>query len=199
MPLIIFGVIFGGCKPTFLLKKEVLRISKKNQNDDLVNESIRFKEVLVIAPNGDSLGILTRNEALDKAYGYDLDLVCVAPKATPPVCKILDYGRYRFEMQKKAKEAKKNQRTTELKAMRLSPVIDVNDFNTKVKQAGKWLAEGNKVKIDMRFRARMITRQEVGKKIMNDFIAELRDVANVEKQPLLEGNTMSCTLSPIKK
>ena len=83
--------------------------------------------------------------------------------------------------------------------MRLSPVIDVNDFNTKVKQANKWLTDGNKVKIDMRFRARMITRQEVGKKIMNDFIAELSEVANVEKQPLLEGNTLSCTLSPIKK
>ncbi|MBR5049450.1 MAG: translation initiation factor IF-3 [Erysipelotrichaceae bacterium] len=188
-----------GASPLFFRKKEVLRISKKNQNDDLVNESIRFKEVLVIAPNGDSLGILTRNEALDRAYGYDLDLVCVAPKATPPVCKILDYGRYRFEQQKKAKEAKKNQRTTELKAMRLSPVIDVNDFNTKVKQANKWLIDGNKVKIDMRFRARMITRQEVGKKIMNDFIAELSEVANIEKQPLLEGNTLSCTLSPIKK
>jgi len=176
----------------------VLHISKKNQNDDLVNENIRFKEVLVIAPNGDSLGILTRNEALDKAYSYDLDLVCVAPKATPPVCKILDYGRYRFEQQKKAREAKKNQKVTEIKAVRLSPVIDVNDFNTKVKQATKWIADGNKVKIDMRFRGRMMTRQEVGKKIMNDFITELHEVASVDKQPQLEGNTMSCTLSPIK-
>lgn len=176
----------------------MLRISKKNQNDDLVNENIRFKEVLVIAPNGDSLGIMNRNDAINLAYNYNLDLVCMAPKATPPVCKILDYGRYRFEQQKKAREAKKNQHVTEIKSIRLSPVIDVADFNTKVKHATKWLQDGNKVKIDMRFRGRMMTRQEVGKKIMNDFITELQEYSDVTKAPNLEGNIMSCTLSPKK-
>jgi len=104
-----------------------------------------------------------------------------------------------FETQKKAKEAKKNQQTSEIKGMRLSPVIDTNDFNTKLKQATKWIESGNKVKIDMRFRGRMMTRQEVGLKIMNEFIEKTRDIANVDKQPKLEGNIMSCVLTPKKK
>ena len=173
-------------------------IAKKNQNDELVNESIRFKEVLVIDPNGESLGILTRREALNKAEELELDLVCVAPQATPPVCKIMDYGRYRYEQQKKAKEAKKNQKVTEIKPLRLSPVIDKHDFDTKVKQATKWLQEGNKVRVDMRFRGRMMTRQDVGKKVMESFIEEVSEFGRVEKAPNMEGNTMSCVIGPIK-
>lgn len=153
---------------------------------------------MVIDPNGNSLGILLRKEALEKAYDFDLDLVCVAPQATPPVCKILDYGKYRFEQQKKAKEAKRNQKVTEVKPLRLSPVIDKHDFDTKVKQSIKWLQEGNKVRIDMRFRGRMMTRQDVGKKVMESFIAELSGIGNVDKQPVMEGNTMSCVISPVK-
>ncbi|MBQ1522250.1 MAG: translation initiation factor IF-3 [Erysipelotrichaceae bacterium] len=174
-------------------------MAKKNQNDDLVNESIRFREVLVISPTGESLGVMSSRDAQERAYSYDLDLVCVAPQAQPPVCKILDYGKYRFEQQKKAKEAKRNQKVTEVKALRLSPVIDVGDFDTKVKQVTKWLQEGNKVKIDMRFRGRMMTRQDVGKKVMDSFLASLSGVGNVEKQPNMEGNTLSCVISPIKK
>ncbi len=166
---------------------------------DLVNESIRFREVLVIAPDGESLGVMTRNQALDTAYDYELDLVCVAEKAKPPVCRIMDYEKYRFEQQKKAKEAKRNQHVTEVKGVRLSPVIDINDFNTKVRQAKGWLEDGNRVKVDMRFRGRMMTRQDVGKKVMENFITELSEVATVDRQPKLEGNTMSCTLTPIKK
>jgi translation initiation factor IF-3 len=177
----------------------VLIISKRNMPGDLVNESIRFREVLVIAPDGESLGVMTRNQALDTAYDYELDLVCVAEKAKPPVCRIMDYGKYRFEQQKKAKEAKRNQHVTEVKGVRLSPVIDINDFNTKVRQAKGWLEDGNRVKVDMRFRGRMMTRQDVGKKVMENFITELSEVATVDRQPKLEGNTMSCTLTPIKK
>ena len=140
-----------------------------------------------------------RREALDRAYDQDKDLVCVAPQAVPPVCKIMDYGKYRFEQQKKAKEAKRNQKTTEIKPLRLSPVIDTHDFETKVKQSRKWLEEGNKVRVDMRFRGRMMTRQDVGKKVMESFIAELSDVGNVDKQPVMAGNTMSCIISPVKK
>ena len=140
-----------------------------------------------------------RREVLDRAYDQDKDLVCVAPQAVPPVCKIMDYGKYRFEQQKKAKEAKRNQKTTEIKPLRLSPVIDTHDFETKVKQSRKWLEEGNKVRVDMRFRGRMMTRQDVGKKVMESFIAELSDVGNVDKQPVMEGNTMSCVISPVKK
>ena len=142
---------------------------------------------------------MSSRDAQEKAYSYDLDLVCVAPQAQPPVCKILDYGKYRFEQQKKAKEAKRNQKVTEVKALRLSPVIDVGDFDTKVKQVTKWLQEGNKVKIDMRFRGRMMTRQDVGKKVMDNFLAALEGVGNVEKQPNMEGNTLSCVISPVRK
>ena len=174
-------------------------ITRKKQNDDLVNENIRFKELLVIGPQGEQLGVMSRREAIEKAYEYDLDLLCVAPNAQPPVCKILDYGKYRFEAQKRAKEAKKNQHVTEVKPMRLSPVIDKHDFDTKIKQATKWLNDGMKVKVDMRFRGRLITRQEVGMKIMNDFTNQLSEIGHVEKRPSLEGNIMSCVLAPKKK
>ena len=154
---------------------------------------------MVIGPTGDQLGVMSSREALEKAYDEDLDLLCVAPNAQPPVCKILDYGKYRFEAQKKAKEAKKNQQVTEIKPLRLSPVIDTHDFDTKFKQASKWLESGMKVKIDMRFRGRMMTRQEVGMKIMNEFTEKLADISSVEKAPKLEGNIMSCVLTPKKK
>ena len=142
---------------------------------------------------------MSSRDALQKAYDEDLDLLCVAPNAQPPVCKILDYGKYRFEAQKKAKEAKKNQQVTEIKPLRLSPVIDTHDFETKLKQATKWIESGMKVKIDMRFRGRMMTRQEVGMKIMNDFIEKLSGISSVDKAPKLEGNIMSCVLTPKKK
>ncbi|MDE6475796.1 MAG: translation initiation factor IF-3 [Erysipelotrichaceae bacterium] len=170
-----------------------------NVNDDLVNEKIRFKEVLVIDADGNKLGIKTRREALEIAYDKELDLLCVSPNAVPPVCKVLDYGRYRFEQQKKAKEAKKKQHVTEVKPLRLSPVIDKHDFDTKMRHARKWVEDGMKVKVDMRFRGRLITRLEVGKKIMDNFIEEISDIASVEKKPLLEGNTMSTVLAPKKK
>jgi translation initiation factor IF-3 len=178
---------------------EVKTINKRVGNEDLINENIRFKEVLVIGPEGEQLGILLRREALEKAYELELDLLCVAPNGNPPVCKILDYGRHRFEQQKKLKEAKKNQQVTEMKPLRLSPVIDTHDFDTKLKHARKWLEEGMKVKVDMRFRGRLITRLDVGKKVMNNFIKETEDIANVEKAPMLEGNIMHVILAPKKK
>ena len=166
------------------------KVIPNNVNDDLVNEKIRFKEVLVIDSDGSQLGIKMRREALEIAYNQNLDLLCVAPNAKPPVCKVLDYGRHRFEQQKKAKEAKKKQHVTEIKPLRLSPVIDKHDFDTKMRHARKWIADGMKVKVDMRFRGRLITRLEVGKKIMDSFIEEISDIASVEKKPTLEGNTM---------
>lgn len=172
---------------------------RDNRNTDLVNEDIRFKEVRVVGANGEQLGILSRNEALDAAYAQGLDLYCVAAGANPPVCKILDYGKYKFDQKKKAREAKKNQQAMELKGLRLSPVIDTHDFETKLKQVSKWLEHGDKVKIDMRFRGRMITRQDVGKEVIDKFIASLSEVAIVEKKPNLEGNIMSVVLSPKKK
>ena len=129
----------------------------------------------------------------------DLQFVLWVQNGQPPVCKVLDYGRYRFEQQKKAKEAKKKQHVTEIKPIRLSPVIDKHDFDTKMRHARKWIEDGMKVKVDMRFRGRLITRLEVGKKIMNSFTEEISDIAIIEKRPILEGNTMSCVLAPKKK
>ena len=175
------------------------KVAPNNVNTDLFNEKIPFKEVLVIDANGDQLGVMSKRDALEKAYSQNLDLLCVAPKARPAVCKILDYGRYHFVQQKKAKEAKRKQHVVEIKALRLSPIIDTHDFETKLKHAQKWINAGMKVKIDMRFRGRMISRQEVGKEIMNQFLDKMSDIATVEKKPSLEGNTMSTVLAPKKK
>lgn len=172
--------------------------NRHKEPTDIVNEAIRDREVLVIGSDGTQLGVMSRRDALQKAYDEDLDLLCVAPNAQPPVCKIIDYGRYRFEQQKKEREAKKNQQTAEMKSLRVSPVIDQHDFDTKVKRAKEWLSDGQKVKIDMRFRGRMITRQEVGKQVLDKFTEQVSDVADVTKLPMLEGNTMSVTFSPKK-
>ncbi|NMB18648.1 MAG: translation initiation factor IF-3 [Erysipelothrix sp.] len=174
-------------------------ISNRRNQGDLVNDRIRFKEVLVIGPEGEQLGILTRDEALTRAESYELDLLCVSPNANPPVCKILDYGRYRYEQQKRAREAKKRQHVTQVKSLRLSPVIEEHDFNTKLRHARKWLESGHKVKVDMRFRGRMMTRVEVGRKTMDQFIEDTKDLGSAENRPKLEGNTMSVTISPVKK
>jgi translation initiation factor IF-3 len=172
--------------------------NRKKEPQDIVNEDIRFKEVLVIGPDGEQLGVMLRREALEKAYSMNLDLLCVAPQAKTPVCKILDYGRFRFEEQKKAREAKKKQHVTEIKALRVSPVIDQHDFETKLNRAREWIEEGQKVKIDMRFRGRMITRQEVGREFLNKFTEQISDIAQMEKAPNLEGNTMSVVYAPKK-
>lgn len=172
--------------------------NRHKEPTDILNEAIRDREVLVIGSDGTQLGVMSRRDALQKAYDEDLDLLCVAPNAQPPVCKIIDYGRYRFEQQKKEREAKKNQQTAEMKSLRVSPVIDQHDFDTKVKRAKEWLSDGQKVKIDMRFRGRMITRQEVGKQVLDKFTEQVSDVADVTKPPMLEGNTMSVTFSPKK-
>ena len=168
-------------------------------NDDLFNEKIPFKEVMVINADGEKMGVMSKKEALELAYSQNLDLLCVAAKAKPPVCKVLDYGKYHFEQQKKAKEAKKKQHVVEVKSLRLSPVVDTHDFETKVKHAQDWVQSGMKVKVDMRFRGRMMTRQEVGLEIMNQFIDAMSEVATVEKKPSMEGNTMSIVLAPKKK
>lgn len=171
---------------------------KRNVPEELVNENIHFHEVMVIGPDGKQLGVMGRREAIETAKDMDLDLYCVAPNAQPPVCKILDYGRYHFNEQKKAREAKRNQHTTEVKPLRLSPVVDVGDFETKLRHARSWIEDGQKVRLDMKFRGRMITRKEVGEAVMNDFIEKMSDIAQVDKKPSMEGNTMSVVLSPKK-
>jgi translation initiation factor IF-3 len=170
------------------------------RNTDLVNELIRFPELLVIGPNGESLGQMSRYTALQTADRYGLDLLCVAPGARIPVCKILDYGKYRFENQKKIKEAKKNQHIVEIKEVQLTPQIGAHDLDTKVRAAIGWLQEGNKVKVGVRFRGRQLSHIEVGEEVMKKFITLVEEYATVEKKPLLDGKWLNAVLaSKVKK
>lgn len=170
---------------------EVLNISKELQ----INEEIRDREVRLISDTGEQLGIMSAREALEIAAGKDLDLVKIAPQAVPPVCKVLDYGKYRFEQQKKEKEAKKNQKVVEVKETRLSLNIDTNDFNTKLNQTAKFLAAGHKVKASIRFRGREMAHSALGADVLRRF-AEALPQASMDKAPVLEGRTMSILLIP---
>ncbi len=161
----------------------------------MINGQIRDKEVRLIGENGEQLGIMSSKEAMRLAQEAELDLVKVAPKAQPPVCKIIDYGKYRYELARKEKEAKKKQKTVEIKEVRLSPNIDTNDLNTKVNNARKFIGKGNKVKITLRFRGREMAHVQQSKHILDDFAKQLADIATVEKQPKLEGRSMSMVLT----
>lgn len=168
---------------------------KDRYNGDIVNEKIRFPEVLVIGPNGESLGKMKRFEAIKKAEEFELDLLCVAPQANPPVCKIVNYGKYRFEAQKKAKEAKKNQKIIEIKEIQLTPQIGQHDIETKVKAAIKFFEDGNKVKVGVRFKGRQMSHPEVGEDALNRFLDCVKDYCNIEKKPVLDGKWLTCVLS----
>ena len=193
----------------FFDKKELIFIvtnnfsgnSKKpnNQNKDLVNELVRFPTVLLIGPTGEQLGTMSSREAQLKANEYDLDLLCVAPNAQPPVCKIINYGKYRFEQQKKAKEAKKNQHVVEIKEIQLTPQIGAHDMETKGRAAIKFLQDGNKVKVGVRFRGRQMTHLEVGQEVMDKFIASLSEYCVVEKPSSMDGRWMIAILAPKRK
>ena len=150
----------------------------------------------MIDTTGEQLGIMSPRDALARAYDQGLDLVKISPNATPPVCKIMDYGKFRFEQTKKEKEAKKNQHVTEIKEVRMSPGIDTNDFNVKVKSALKFLKDGNRVKVTVRFRGREMAHTHLGEVILRDFAAKCEEVANLDKAPKLEGRNMSMFLSP---
>ncbi len=164
--------------------------------DLLINEEIRDKEVRLIGPDGEQLGIVPISEAQNLAIEKNLDLVKIAPQAVPPVCKIMDYGKYKFEQAKREKEARKNQKVIEIKEVRLSLNIDTNDFNTKVNRAIKFLEGGDKVKAALRFRGREMAHPELGTSIMQRFIEAVSAVGVVEKQPKLEGRSMVMFVSP---
>ena len=164
--------------------------------DHQINEEIRDKELRVIGADGSQLGIMTSSDALALAEEKDLDLVKIAPNAVPPVCKIMDYGKFRFEQLKKEKEAKKNQKVVEIKEIRMSPSIDTNDFNTKVKSAVKFLNDGNRVKVTVRFRGREMAHTSLGEVLLKQFGESCAEVATVEKGAKLEGRNMSMFLSP---
>ncbi len=161
----------------------------------MINEQIRDREIRLIGSNGEQLGIMSAKEAMKLAEEAELDLVKIAPNAKPPVCKIIDYGKYRYELARKEKEAKKKQKTVEIKEIRLSPNIDTNDLNTKVNAAKKFIAKGNKVKITLRFRGREMAHIAHSKHILDDFAKEVEDVAVVEKAPKQEGRSISMVLA----
>lgn len=161
-----------------------------------INDEIRDKELRIIDSDGSQLGVMPLERAMNLAAEKNLDLVKIAPQATPPVCKIIDYGKYRFEQAKRDKEAKKNQRIVEIKEIRLSLNIDVHDFNTKVNQAKKFISEGNKVKASIRFRGREMGHPEIGYETMKEFAQVLSEVTNVEKSAKLEGRNMLMFLAP---
>ena len=160
-----------------------------------INEQIRAKEVQVINENGEKLGKHTLNEALDMAFEKKLDLVLVAPNAEPPVCKIMNYGKYKFEQAKKEKEARKKQKVLETKEIRVTPNIEQHDFEFKSKNARKFLEDGNKVKITVKFRGRELNYVKLGEEALNKFVEDLSDIASLEKKPLLEGKNMFIILA----
>lgn len=164
----------------------------------MINEQIRDREVRLIDADGNQLGIMSSREALEIAKEADLDLVKIAPGAKPPVCKIIDYGKYRYEQSRKEKQAKKNQKMVEIKEIRMSPNIDTNDLNTKINAAKKFLAKGNKVKVTLRFRGREMAHVNNSRHILDDIAEALSEYAVVEKQPKLEGRNMSMMLSEKK-
>ena len=161
----------------------------------MINEQIRDREVRLIGENGEQLGIMSSRDAYKRAQEAGLDLVKIAPTAKPPVCKIIDYGKYRYEMARKEKEAKKKQKTIEVKEVRLSPNIDENDLNTKMNNARKFLEKGNKVKVTLRFRGREMAHMASSRHVLDDFAELLADVATVEKAPKIEGRSMTMFLS----
>ena len=160
-----------------------------------INGQIRAKEIKLIGENGEQLGIVSLREGLQKAEELNLDLVLVAPSAKPPVCKIMNYGKYKFEQAKKEKEAKKKQKTLEIKEIRITPNIEEHDFGFKCKNARKFIEDGNKLKITVRFRGREVNNSKMGENVLNRFIEELSDISVVEKNPKLEGKNMFIMLA----
>ena len=163
-----------------------------------LNEDIRDKEVRLIGGDGEQLGIMSAEDALRIAEEKGVDLVKISPQATPPVCKLMDYGKFRFEQGKREKEARKNQHVVEIKEIRMSPGIDVGDFNVKLKNAQKFLTEGNRVKVSVRFRGREMAHTDIGRKLLDKFAEQCAEIANVDKGAKLEGRNMSMFLSPKK-
>ncbi|MBQ7668786.1 MAG: translation initiation factor IF-3 [Clostridia bacterium] len=181
---------------SFLVNPHFFRSVIDIKEETKINEEIREKEIRVIGPDGAMLGVMSSAEALEIANEKDLDLVMIAPTAVPPVCKVMDYGKYRFEEMKKEKEAKKKQKVIDIKEIRISPNIEQHDFEFKVKNAKSFLASGNKVKITLRFKGREAAYASLGEKVLHSFAEALEDVAVVDKEPKLEGRNMTMFLSP---
>ena len=180
----------------FILVLEVSAISTKELQ---INEEIRAKEVRIIGDDGEQIGVVATSKALEMAYEKDLDLVLMAPNAEPPVCRIMDYGKYRFERDKREKEAKKKQTTVEVKEIQLSCRIDTHDFETKVKHAHRFLGDGNKVRVVVKFRGREMSHQDLGREMLEKFEQACEGLGSVDKRPTLEGRFMSMIVNPVKQ
>lgn len=176
----------------FIIFRRCSTISKEL----MINEEIRDKEIRLIDADGGQLGLMSAKEAQKLANTKNLDLVKIAPQATPPVCRIMDYGKYRFELAKKEKEAKKNQHVVNIKEVRISPSIDEHDFNTKLNHAVKFLKAGDKVKVTVRFRGREVHHSSLGQSLLQKFADSVGEIATMEKQPKLEGKNMAMFLAP---
>lgn len=181
-----------------ILAQNILEVRCIKQ-DLLINEQIRFKMVQVIDENGEKLGKIDINQAIDIALEKDLDLVLVSSNQENPVCKIMNYGKHKFEQTKREKESKKRQKAIELKELRVTPNIEEHDFNFKAKNAKKFLEDGNKVKITVRFRGRELNYVKLGEEVLNQFVEELSEISTLEKKPLLEGKNMFIILAPNNK
>lgn len=190
--LLAFGRVPFGVS-VFILHRRCFCISNMSHQ---INEEITDREIRLISVDGEQLGVMSAAQALDKAVEADLDLVKISPTATPPVCKLMDYGKFRFEQTKRDKEAKKNQHIVEIKEVRMSPSIDIGDFNVKLRNAQKFLAEGNRVKVTVRFRGREMAHTDIGRTQLFKFAEQCSEMATLDKDPKLEGRHMSIFLSP---
>lgn len=171
---------------------EVIIIAK----DMMVNDGIRAKELRVITGEGEQLGVMSKAQAMKIAEESNMDLVLVSPNAQPPVARIMDYGKYRFEQQKRERESRKNQKVVTIKEVRLSPTIDDNDFQTKLRNGRKFLEKGDKVKISIRFKGRAITHKEIGQRVLEKYADETADIASIESRPKMDGRSMFLMLAP---
>ncbi len=176
-----------------------MRNNKGRKNQDIINEKIRAKEVRLIDETGENVGVVNTRKALERAYDVDLDLVLISPNSNPPVAKIIDHGKHKFEQQKRKKEQQANQKKTTTKEVRLSPTIDKGDFEVKIKQARKFLEKGDKVQFSLRFRGRMITHNEIGFEVVNRAVDAVSDIADVEQRAKMDGRRMFAVVAPTKK
>ena len=169
---------------------------EREQSGPRINDAIRVREVRLIDENGDNVGVVARQDAMDRAVNAGLDLVEISPDAEPPVCKIMDYGKFKFEQQKKAAEARKKQKIVEIKEIKMRPAIDDHDYDVKMRAIKRFFVEGDKVKVTLRFRGREMAHQELGMAVLQRVKAELESIAKVESEPRLEGRQMVMVLAP---
>lgn len=197
-----FSVLYVLCDLTIHTKQPIKSFTENREgkaiSDLQINEQIRDREVRLVGENGEQLGLMSARDAQEKAREAGLDLVKIAPRATPPVCKIIDYGKYRYEQVRRQKEARKKQKIVEIKEVRLSPNIDVNDMNTKMTAARKFLDKGNKVKVTLRFRGREMAHMQASRHILEDFAKDCEDIAAVDKPIKQEGRSLTMILSAKK-